>query len=269
MSWKKWLFTGLGWSIGGPIGALLGYFIGASIDNSASRLKRLESSSTAANRGNEAPHRGPYRNTGTKSDLDMALLVLIAAVMKADGAVKRSELDHVKRFLLRNYGESRAKELLLLLRQLMEKEIPVTDVCQQIKVNTDYTTRYQMFDFLFAIAEADNDIDFREQELLRRIATNLGLSSHDFNSSASRHTRNARANQSAQSSTSSAQPYRVLGISPDATDDEVKRAYRRLAMKYHPDKVNTLGEDMRRNAEEQFRAINEAYEKIKLMRGMK
>ena len=63
-------------------------------------------------------------------------------------------------------------------------------------------------------------------------------------------------------------PYEVLGISPNATDDEVKKAYRRMAMKYHPDKVANAGEEIRQQATDKFRAINEAYEHIKQQRGI-
>ena len=63
--------------------------------------------------------------------------------------------------------------------------------------------------------------------------------------------------------------YKILEVSPDATDEEVKKAYRVAAMKHHPDKVSHLGEDVRKKAEEKFAKVNEAYDKIKAARGMK
>jgi DnaJ like chaperone protein len=62
--------------------------------------------------------------------------------------------------------------------------------------------------------------------------------------------------------------YSVLEISHSATDDEVRSAYRRMAMKYHPDKVATLGPEVQKAAEEKFRKIQEAYETIKKERGL-
>ena len=61
----------------------------------------------------------------------------------------------------------------------------------------------------------------------------------------------------------------MLGLDSTATDEEIKKAYRRLAMKYHPDKVEGLGEEVKKNAEAQFREINEAYETLKNLRGFK
>ncbi len=62
--------------------------------------------------------------------------------------------------------------------------------------------------------------------------------------------------------------YKVLEISPEATDDEVKAAYRKMAVKYHPDKVAHLGDDIQHAAKEKFQHLSAAYEEIKKQRGM-
>ena len=59
-----------------------------------------------------------------------------------------------------------------------------------------------------------------------------------------------------------------IQIDPTATDEEIKKAYRRMAKKYHPDLVNDLGEDVKKSATEKFRSINEAYESLKKQRGI-
>ncbi|MBP5527784.1 MAG: TerB family tellurite resistance protein [Bacteroidales bacterium] len=260
-SFTKWLFAGLGWAIGGPIGALLGYWIGKAI-----------SSDKQIGGGNGAEysyHRGPYRNTGTQQDINVALMVLIAAVMKVDGQVKRSELDYVKRFLLANYGEERGKAMLKVLQQMVQKDIPIDQVCAQIKTNTDYTTRYHMVDFLFGIGGADGEFHQSELNMLRLIAQYLGISTSDYTSIFERHVGYSDPNysnssrSSSSSSSYSKDPYRVLGIDSSATDDEVKKAYRRMAMKYHPDRVAGMSEELQRNAAEQMKEINQAYEVIK------
>ncbi len=260
----KWLFAGLGWAIGGPIGALLGYWLGRAI----SPNNQVGDGDTTYS----APHRGPYRNTGTQQDINAALMVLIAAVMKADGAVRRSELDYVKRFLLQNYGEECGKEMLKVLQQMVQQDIPLDQVCLQIKVNTDYNTRFHMVDFLFGIGGADGEFHHTEVNILRTIAQYLGISQSDYTSIYERHTGSSDRSYSGGSGRSQSagsydkDPYRVLGIDSSATDDEVRRAYRRMAMKYHPDRVAGMSEEIQRNAAEQMKEINRAYEVIKQRR---
>lgn len=296
MAFAKWLLAGLGWAVGGPIGAIIGFFIGYSISSS---FKKNDDSPRIDNPGDQSfnrtgKRRGPYRNTGTSSDIHAALLVLIAAVMKADGNVKRSELDYVKRFLSKNYDGETAKEMLLLLRDIVKRDIPLHDVCQQIKVNTDYTTRYHMLDFLCGLAGADGNFDHKEQRVIRTIVVGLGINAADFASIYARHStasysshentsgssysggsysgsgqRRTSGGRQSNTYTSEKDPYKVLGIESSATDEEVRKAYRRLAMKYHPDRVETLGDEIKRNAENQFKKINEAYETIRRARGLK
>ena len=88
---------------------------------------------------------------------------------------------------------------------------------------------------------------------LRDVAANLGLSAADVESML-----NLRSSKD-----DLAAAYKVLGISPSATDDEVKAAYRQMALKHHPDRVSTLGDDVKRAAEKKFKEINDAKEKIK------
>ena len=258
MGVTKWLFAGLGWAVGGPIGALLGFFIGKSFDSDSDTQAFTQS-------GDQAFHHGPYRNTGTQADIHVALLVLIAAVMKADGQVKKSELNYVKAFLRQNYGEERGKEMLKALQQIVQKDIPIDQVCYQIKVNTDYNTRYHMVDFLFGLGGSDGSFDLTELNMLRLIAQYLGIAQSDYTSIYERHNSSFNTHHS----TFGKDPYKILGISKDATDDEVKKAYRRMAMKYHPDRVAGMSEEMQRNAAEQMKEINEAYEQINKLKGKK
>ncbi|MBR1550025.1 MAG: TerB family tellurite resistance protein [Bacteroidales bacterium] len=266
----KIFLTSLGWSVGGPIGALLGYLLG----NVISKATDGNQSSSFFNTGDGTPHRGPYRNTGTQADINVALMVLIAAVMKSDGTVKKSELDYVKRFLLQNYGEEQGKQMLKVLQQLVQQDIPIVDVCAQIKVNTDYNTRYHMVDFLFGIGGADGEFQQAELNMLRLISQYLGISQSDYTSIHERHVgyrdtgygdSSSRSGGSGRSSYNK-DPYKVLGISSNATDDDVRKAYRKMAMKYHPDRVAGMGEEMQRNAAEQMKEINQAYDEIKRRR---
>lgn len=268
-NWTKWILGGLGWAMFGPLGALL-YFLGSSF---------FDNKQSAPNGQGDSGRRGPYQNTGGQADFNIALMVLIAAVMKADGNVTRSELNYVKAFLRQNYGEERGKEMLAALRDLVKQDIDVSSICRQIKVNTDYTTRYHLLDFLFGLAGADGDFSNDEMQVLRSVYYNLGINATDWTSIRARHQVGGagygRGSYSYSGSTGGSysqpksDPYKILGIDQSASDEEVKKAYRRLAMKYHPDKVESLGEEVKRNSEAQFRQINEAYEQIRKMRNMK
>ena len=263
MKWAKWILTGLGWAMGGPLGAVAGYFVGRAISDNPRPGQRA------------VPPRPGQRhvNTGTEQDVTFALIVLMASVMKSDGQVTRSELDYVKTFLRKNYAEDKANDILHALRDVVKRDFELRDICRQIVENTGYSTRYHMLDFLFGLADADATLTAPEATTLRRIGAYLGINTRDYASILGRHLQQGRARQQraggAEGPAFAGDPYQVLGITSAATDDEVRRAYRRLALKYHPDKVEGMSEEVRRNATEQFRRITEAYETIKTARNIK
>jgi DnaJ like chaperone protein len=236
----KWIGGSLGFAVGGPIGALFGFLIGSVVDSTE-------------------VHSYTYtRQTGgnTPGAFGVSLVVLIAAVMKADGKVLRSELDYVKRFFVAQFGPESAQEALTMLRDLLKKDIPLNDVCLQIKNGMDYSSRLQLLHILFNVSAADGRFDKSEVDVISNIAALLGVTSNDFESI---------KNMFIPSTDAS---YRILEIDSSATDEEVKKAYRKMALKYHPDKVSHLGEDYRKNAEEKIKAVNEAYDKIKKERNL-
>jgi DnaJ like chaperone protein len=231
----KLLGGGLGFALGGPIGGLLGFLVGTAIDDTRGQFSVY----------NEIPERT------TQGDFGMSLLVLLAAVMKADGKIVKSELDYVKQFFLRQFGRESAQQALLILKDILKKDIPVRDVCIQIRSNMDYSSRLQLLHLLFNLSMVDAAIHKEELGLLENIATNTGITLNDFLSI---------KNMFIPETDSS---YKILEIDPSATIDEVKKAYRRMAMKYHPDKVGHLGEEFKKSADEKFKKVNEAYERIK------
>ena len=168
----------------------------------------------------------------------------------------RSELDYVKNFLRTNFGEEAAREALLMIKELRTKEIPLAEVCQQIRFNMDLSSRIQLLYYLFGVAQSDGSICPEEIRLIENIAFQLGIDNTNFNSVKAMFYDDLNS------------AYQTLGITSTATDEEVKKAYRKMAMENHPDKVGHLGEDIRKAAEEKFTLINTAYEKIKKQRGI-
>ncbi|MCD4769032.1 MAG: molecular chaperone DnaJ, partial [Bacteroidales bacterium] len=108
--YAKWIGGGLGWFLGGPLGALFGYFVGSAFDRPAVSYT-------------ETSYRGrTYRTTA--GDFSLSLLVLVSAVMKADGRVVKAELDYVKTFFRTQFGEETAQEAIHMLRDILKKDIP-------------------------------------------------------------------------------------------------------------------------------------------------
>ena len=234
----KWVGGAIGWALGGPIGGILGYQLG-----------KFFSSGVQIGERNQG---------GTRSgDFAMSLVVLSAAVMNADGKVLISELNFVKKFLKINFGEVQADQLILLLKEALKQAVDVRGVADQIRMNMDHPKRMLLLQYLYGIANADGHLDKRELELIRLIAKHLGISLKDA----------ASIEEPFHSGTLN--PYKVLEITENTTDSEVKKAYRKLAIKFHPDKIGDLGEGPRKLAKERFLQVQGAYEQIKKSRGFK
>ena len=246
---KYFLLGGLGFVLGGPIGAALAVVITSMVDSS----KALPADSSSEGQGARAKGR-----RSNAADIKVSLLVLIACVMKVDGHVKKSELELVKRFLVRNYGEQGALEALQILKSLLDQDMDPMAVAGQIADNVNYSTRSELLHFLFDLANTDGEFADSELQMIERVAGALRVSAADYRALAALYQKGKDPNWA----------YVALEIEPGATNEEVKKAYRRMAMKYHPDKVAGAGEEMREKATEKFRAINEAYEHIKSQRGI-
>ena len=232
-----------GWAFGGPIGAIIGYAIGGLFSGNRPAVIRSEVNET-------------FGNTEAKRDFNVTLLVLSAAVMKADGNVKKSELDYVKRFFLQNFGQQRAESYIKMLREILDKDYNLYEVSQQVGHYMDYASRLQLLHYLFGISNADGHISQEEINVVNTISDYMGVTNSDFQSVKAMFVRE----------TDSA--YKILGIESSATDEEVKRAYREMAKKNHPDLVGNLGDEVRQAAEKKFQEINAAYESIKKQRGL-
>ncbi len=244
---SPWITGALGWAFFGPLGGLFGYAAG-SLFNAAQRGGAAGGSSGGPQAGPEAARNG----------FIASLLVLTAAMMKADGRATKSELEVVKQFFAQQFGGRIAQDALRLLRDLLEREIPLGPICAQIQRNMNYSQRMALLHFLFSLAHADGELHPAEDRLLARLASELGIHAADVRSIAAMFA--SKADPGAD--------YRVLEVSPNASDDEVRRAYRRMSMKHHPDKVAHLGAEFQKAATEKFQRVNAAYAAIKKARGL-
>ena len=241
MGFGKWIAGALGWAMFGPIGGILGYYF-------ASRMEKFSEAITQQ-------AEDQTWNQGQRNSFLMSLLLLSAAVIKADGKTTSQELSTLRSFFARNFGTQAGSEAEDIVKDLLSKEFNLYEVCGQIRSCMDYSQRLQLYHYLVSLGACDG-LHQREIDVLETIATYIGLSKSEVDSIF------------AQFRPSNDSNYRVLEITPDATDEEVKKAYRKMAVKYHPDKVATLGEDVQKAAEEKFKAVSQAYEAICRERGI-
>ena len=237
----KWIAGALGWAMLGPVGGILGYYF-------ASRVEKLAESAAACGEVQS-------RSQGQRNSFLMSLLVLSAAVIKADGKTTSQELATLRNFFTRNFGPQAGNEAEDIVKDLLDKDINLYQVCSQIRSYMEYSQRLQLYHYLVSLGACDGLLQ-SETDVLEVIATYIGLSKAEADS------------VFAQFRPSNDSNYRILEIDPSASNDEVKKAYRKMAVKYHPDKVATLGEDIQQAAEEKFKAVNQAYESICRERGM-
>ena len=241
MGFGKWIAGALGWAILGPIGGILGYYF-------ASRVEKLSQESERYTDANVSIQE-------QRNSFLMSLLVLSAAVIKADGKTTSRELATVRSFFASNFGPQAGNDAEEIVTNILSRDFNLYEVCKQVRSCMDYSQRLQLYHYLVSLAACDG-LHQSEVDVLEVIATYIGLSKAEVDSIF------------AQFRPSNDSNYKILEIDPSASNDEVKKAYRKMAVKYHPDKVATLGEDVQKAAEEKFKAISQAYEAICKERGI-
>ena len=252
----KWIGGLVGFMTMGPLGALAGFALGSLLDNSTD---------TVTEDGTQDSD--PY--AGQRNSFLFSLLVMASYIIRADGRIMHSEMEYVRQFLRMNFGEEaviQGEQILLNLfeqRKQMERQNPMAfkntihECGAQIAANLPYEQRLQLLDFLVNIAKSDGSVCSEEIAALKEVAQCMELSPKEVESMLN------------LSGNSLEEAYKVLEIDPSATNEEVRTAYRRLALKHHPDRVATLGEDVKKAAEEKIQQINNAKERIYKARGIK
>ncbi|MCE2616026.1 MAG: TerB family tellurite resistance protein [Phocaeicola sp.] len=263
MSTAKWIGGILGFMTFGPLGALAGYFIGSLFDDSSVSFNGRTFGDSSGGYSQQQTYQGQ------RNSFLFSMLVLASYVIKADGKIMHSEMEYVRNFLRMNFGEAAVDQGEKILKNLFEQQKQmdaktpgafkntIRDCSRQIAANLDYSQRLQLLDFLVRIAQSDGKVSQEEITALKELAGYMQVSDSEVDSLL-----NLGGNTLEDA-------YKVLEISPSATDDEVRAAYRKLALKHHPDKVATLGEDVRKAAEQKFQEINNAKERIYKARGIK
>ena len=254
MKKSTWIGGFLGWIIYGPLGGIIGALIGSAIGED-------ESGSSSSFFSGEDGHTAE----GNRNSFLMSMLLLASYIIKADGRIMHSEMELVRQWLRTNFGDIAAQQGDNILRRLFEASKSqgadrykqnIQDACVQISMNMDYSERLQLLNFLVAIAQADGFVDNSEVLALKELALWMQVSESEIDMMLNLEKDDLES------------AYKVLGVSPDASDYDLRRAYRRLTLEHHPDRVAALGEDVRKAAEKKFQEINAAKERIWKARGL-
>ena len=273
MTIGKWIGGFLGFINAGPLGALAGIALGALFDMGLDRVNQPGTNGENINNEYDNNHYSPTGNRqdtsnyyeGQRNSFLFSLLVLASYVIRADGRVMHSEMETLRHFLRNNFGRLAVEQGEQIILNLFEQQKRIGlhqfreiihKSCIQISKNMDYSQRLQLLNFLTMLAKADGQVVVVEIEALRNIAIWMGLNATEVDT---------MLNLKKDDINSA---YKVLAVSPSATDEEIKKAYRKMALEHHPDRVAALGDDIRLAAEKKFQEINEAKERIYRSRGL-
>lgn len=247
----KWFAAVIGYSVFRFPGAVLGFLVGSAIDSFATK------GNGSIGRGAGTVYKDIRRGPVSPADFELHLLSLCSIVIKADGKVSQRELDYVRQYFLSTYGKEKANAIFRTFNEVIKKkEISTQRICAFMTQRTRYEVRLQLLHFLFGIAQADGHVSTPEINKIEEIAGYLRVGHIDFESIKAMFIKSAD------------NAYKILEIEKKATDDEVKKAYRTMAKKYHPDKVVTENEAIKKGAEEKFKQVQKAYEEIQKERGI-
>lgn len=240
----KWITALLGYTYFRFGGAILGYFLG-------SILEQLFKGQ------NQNPFGSVQFQRMHTEQVQLNLLSLAAIVIKADGKVDERELRFVRNYFIANYGEEYATVIFSKFNtEVNKKSQNLNGLTRLFVQGARYETRLQILHFLFGIANADGHIAEIEIQKIQQIARALELRNVDFESIKAMFVKSAD------------KAYKILEISPEATDVEVKKAYRTMAKKYHPDKIQSSDPALKKGAQEKFQQVQAAYETIQKERGI-
>lgn len=242
VKWKgKAIGAGLGFLFGGPLGAIFGAMTGNFFDS--------------ASQGQIATG-GPHNDHERSLNFITHLVGILVSIAKADGRVNTHEVKVIERaFVSFGFKGEDLNFIRGLINQTVRVNLDLQAVCYEFKQYSSYEERLSLLRIVYMVAFADKEFHTNEENMINRLIGYLEITVDDafeirgeFCSDHDKH-------------------YRILNTTRGASVEEIKKAYRDLSKKYHPDRVTHLGDEFAQLASEKFQKINEAYEKIKSEKG--
>lgn len=230
--YEKWLGAGLGFVVGGPMGSMIGYAAGEQIGKPAKK----------------------YSKTANTSEFETNLILLASALIQSDGRVTREELDFVRTFFTDHFDPAHIEEKMAILHHCLERRYDTRKACDDLRISSSPSTRIQIIHFLFDIAIADADLSQQERNTIFTIAGWLNINDIEFN-------------RIRQSYIAEVKRYNIFGLVHTASYEEIKAAYRKMVLEYHPDRNSHLSPAEQKAAADKFRKIQEAFDQIRAERG--
>ena len=230
MSLGKWVGIGAGWFLAGPIGAIIGYYISKSFFDG---------------------------KNDTEKAYELSLLILSSLVIKSDGKIVKAELEYVKKFFINTFGIQKANKYFEVFNKLNKQSLAsqLRPVCLQLNSYVNHASRLQIIHFLFGVSASDSEMHPSEIELIKKISSYLNINQYDFESIHSMFLDSGSSNKLDKW-------HAILEVSVDASDSEIKKAHRKMVIKYHPDKLQGVSEDIVKLAEAKFLLVQQSYENI-------
>jgi len=192
------------------------------------------------------------------------LVHVLMHTAKIDGRITKDEIQTIHRFFQYNLNYNQTKMLWVkeIIKEATGSSPSLESLLEEFKTTFAYEPRLILLELVFQILYTKHDVPENELQIARRIAAFLEISSYD------QRTIEAKYKYGQQYSTTPDQNnvahyYATLGLEKGASMDEIKKAYRKLSMKYHPDKVRHLGDEFQKIAETKMKEINGAYDYFK------
>lgn len=244
------VFSLIGFAVGGTFGALAGYFLGSFLESLIPKKK------------------------GIPETVLYGITSLSVVLMKSDSSIMRSELYLFRDFMLNNFGKTAATKAIEIFQEIKDSNISIDESCEQLNKILNYTEKTEILRYLFQLSYVDGNLNQAELSVLQSISYKFNINQQDFlyikntffyynRQQSSYEGRSPRPQY-----TNLDNDYAILGVSSSDSNEDIKKAYRKLAIENHPDKIEHLGEVARKKAEENFKKINQAYQRIKKQRGL-